>query len=66
MQTKKSKNNKNYKFIDPTLVIDLVCGMELIANEIKASADYKGGTYYFCTIHCENHFTSDPEKYVGE
>lgn len=66
MQTKKSKNNKNYKFIDPTVAIDLVCGMEVDSNNIKASADYKGKTYYFCAIHCKNHFTADPVKYVGE
>ncbi len=66
MQTKKSKNNKNYKFIDPEVAIDLVCGMELDADSIKASADYKGKTYYFCAIHCKNHFTADPVKYAGE
>ena len=66
MQTKKSKNNKNYKFIDPAVAIDLVCGMELDADNIKASADYKDKTYHFCAIHCKNHFTADPVKYVGE
>ncbi len=66
MQTKKSKNNKNNKLIDPTVAFDLVCGMELDADSIKASADYKGKTYYFCAIHCKNHFTADPVKYVGE
>jgi Cu+-exporting ATPase len=66
MQTKKSKKNKKYKTIDQALVFDLVCGMELDADSIKASADYKGKTYYFCAIHCKNHFTADPVKYVGE
>ncbi len=66
MQTKKSKGNKKYKIIDPAVVFDLVCGMELDADNIKASADYKGKTYYFCAIHCKNHFTADPVKYVGE
>ncbi|MEO8637305.1 MAG: hypothetical protein ABI430_00185 [Candidatus Taylorbacteria bacterium] len=40
--------------------------MELDANNIKASADYKSKTYYFCAIHCKNHFTADSVKYVGE
>jgi len=66
MQTKKSKNHKDYKFIDPSVAIDLVCGMELVAENIKANADYRGETYYFCAIHCKNHFTADPVKYVGE
>lgn len=66
MQTKKVKKNKNYKNIEPAVVIDLVCGMELDENNIKASADYEGKTYYFCAIHCKNHFTADPVKYVGE
>jgi len=66
MQTKKSKNNNKYKIIDPAVAFDLVCGMELDADSIKASADYKGKTYYFCAIHCKNHFTADPVKYAGE
>jgi len=66
MQTKKSKNNKGYKFIDPAMTIDLVCGMELDASNIKASTDYKSKIYYFCAIHCKNHFRADPVKYVGE
>jgi YHS domain-containing protein len=40
--------------------------MELNQDEIKASADYKGKTYYFCAILCKNHFTADPVKYAGE
>ncbi len=66
MQTKKSKDNKKHKTIDPEVVFDLVCGMELDADGVKATADYKGKTYYFCAIHCKNHFTADPMKYVGE
>ncbi|HEY4480317.1 MAG TPA: YHS domain-containing protein [Candidatus Paceibacterota bacterium] len=66
MQTKKIKGNKKYKTIDPAVAFDLVCGMELDADSIKASADYKGTTYYFCAIHCKNHFTADPVKYAGE
>lgn len=66
MQTKKLKGNKHYKIIDPAVAIDLVCGMELDENNIKASADFKGKTYHFCAIHCKNHFTADPVKYVGE
>jgi Cu+-exporting ATPase len=66
MQTKKLKGNKKYKNHDPAVAFDLVCGMELDADSIKASADYKGKTYYFCAIHCKNHFTADPVKYAGE
>jgi len=58
--------NKKYENIDPTVAIDLVCGMELDKDTIKASFDYKGKTYYFCAIHCKNHFSRDPVKYVGE
>lgn len=66
MQTKKLKGNKKFKNLDPAVSFDLVCGMELDADSIKASADYKGKTYYFCAIHCKNHFTADPVKYAGE
>ena len=64
MQTKKI--NKKYKHLDPAVAFDLVCGMELDEDSIKASADYKGKKYYFCAIHCKNHFTADPVKYAGE
>ena len=66
MQTKKSKNSKNYKLIDAAVAIDLICGMDLDVHTVKASADYKGKTYYFCAINCKNHFVADPLKYSGE
>ncbi|MDO8483186.1 MAG: YHS domain-containing protein [bacterium] len=66
MQTKQIKKNKNYEYVDPSVVIDLVCGMELDSENIKTSADYNGQTYYFCAVHCKSHFTADPVKYVGE
>lgn len=66
MQIQNLKKNTKYKYLDPRVVIDLVCGMELNSDKIKASKEYKGKTYYFCATHCKKHFTADPVKYVGE
>jgi Cu+-exporting ATPase len=66
MQTKNHRHNKFHNPADPDVAFDLVCGMEIDADNIKASAEYKGKIYYFCAIHCKNHFTADPVKYVGE
>ncbi len=65
MQNKKIKS-RNYKFIGSGVEIDLVCGMELDAENAKSSADYKDKTYYFCALSCQKHFLLDPLKYVGE
>ncbi len=45
-------------------VIDLVCGMELEGEQIKAQSEYKGKKYYFCADNCKKHFDGDPEKYA--
>lgn len=45
--------------------IDVVCGMEVNSEETKHTSEYKGETYYFCSVSCKDHFVNDPEKYVG-
>lgn len=59
------QKNKNYQPIVSSLAIDLVCGMEIDTKDVKFTADYKGDVYYFCAVHCKNHFVLDPVKYVG-
>jgi Cu+-exporting ATPase len=41
---------------------DPVCGMDVKKGEAKAAFDYKGTTYYFCSVGCKDKFVQDPEK----
>ena len=43
--------------------IDPVCGMTVVKANAKATYDYKGTTYYFCSTGCKEAFAKDPEKY---
>ena len=43
---------------------DPVCGMTVKKAEAKATFDYEGTTYYFCSAGCKEAFSKDPEKYL--
>jgi len=43
---------------------DPVCGMECDEQTAVATSEYKGKTYYFCTMGCKKAFDADPEKYL--
>ena len=43
---------------------DPVCGMTVKKSEAKATFDYKGTTYYFCSAGCKEAFAKEPEKYL--
>ncbi len=45
--------------------IDPVCGMEVDARSAPSSYEYKGTTYYFCSMGCLEDFKEDPESYSG-
>jgi YHS domain-containing protein len=44
--------------------VDPVCGMTVVKANAKATFDYKGATYYFCSTGCKDSFAKDPEKYL--
>jgi Cu+-exporting ATPase len=46
--------------------IDPVCGMVVKEETAKATYEYHGKTYYFCSEECLNEFKADPEKYIKE
>ncbi len=50
--------------IDPTvaLVKDPVCGMKIDKRTAKFKTEYKGETYYFCSLSCKKKFDENPEK----
>ena len=64
---------KDYEHSDPKLmhkgvaeedlVIDLVCGMEILPS-YSIEHEYKGNKYYFCAQSCVEDFKLDPEKYL--
>lgn len=44
--------------------IDPVCGMTVVKANAKATFDFKGDTYYFCSTGCKEAFAKEPEKYL--
>jgi YHS domain-containing protein len=44
--------------------VDPVCGMTVVKAGAKATYDYKGTAYYFCSTGCKDAFAKDPEKYL--
>jgi Cu+-exporting ATPase len=44
---------------------DPVCGMNVNPDEAIDYDEYKGTTYYFCSIECAEKFELDPERYAG-
>jgi Cu+-exporting ATPase len=44
---------------------DPVCGMAVDPATARASAAYKGRTYYFCCPSCKARFEAEPERYLG-
>ena len=63
------KSNKVYthaQLVKPELVFDVVCGMELEKQQVRHLAHYRNDTYYFCSIHCKQHFEATPSRYVWD
>jgi YHS domain-containing protein/TusA-related sulfurtransferase len=44
--------------------IDPVCGMTVVKATAKATFEYKGTAYYFCSTGCKEAFAKDPGKYL--
>jgi len=45
------------------MVKDLVCGMS-VNEKVALKSNYKGKTYYFCSISCQQAFNNNQEKFV--
>lgn len=48
-----------------TPVHDPVCGMDIDPITAAGKSEYKGQTYYFCSLGCKKDFDQEPEKYLG-
>src|SRR4030042_4769157 len=46
--------------------IDPVCGMSVDPREAAGKAEYKGKTYYFCNVACEESFRESPESFLQQ
>lgn len=44
---------------------DPVCGMSVDPKSAAGKSEYRGKTYYFCSLGCKRSFDSDPAKYAG-
>ena len=44
--------------------IDPVCGMTVEEADAAATAEYRGKTYYFCSVDCKEEFEENPEDYA--
>ncbi|MBU0490866.1 MAG: YHS domain-containing protein [Chloroflexi bacterium] len=45
---------------------DPVCGMDVDEKNAKATSEYQGKMYYFCSKGCKVFFDKDPEKVLRE
>lgn len=45
---------------------DPVCGMEVDPEEAAATAEYRGQTYYFCSVACQEQFEQNPEQFASQ
>jgi Cu+-exporting ATPase len=46
-------------------VIDPICEMQVDPATAAGKFDYDGETYYFCSVHCQKLFQTDPAKYLA-
>jgi len=49
----------------PQTVVDPVCGMEVDPADAAGHVEHRGRDYYFCSPHCVEAFSADPEKFVS-
>jgi Cu+-exporting ATPase len=49
----------------PAKMIDPICDMMVEAATAAGKFDYNGETYYFCSVHCQKLFQTDPAKYLS-
>ncbi len=45
---------------------DPVCGMDVDEKTAAGKSEYKGKTYYFCSLGCKKDFDKNPEQYIGK
>lgn len=43
---------------------DIVCGMQVDDKKAAGTSNYKGKTYYFCSVSCKEKFEKNPENFI--
>jgi Cu+-exporting ATPase len=43
---------------------DVVCGMQIDPAKAAGTSQYKGTTYYFCSLRCKQKFDANPQQYA--
>ena len=46
------------------MAIDPVCKMQVDENKAAGRSEYKGKTYYFCSVEDKKAFDKEPQRYV--
>lgn len=46
------------------VTFDVVCGMEVDTAQSHHHIGYRNTIYYFCSVHCKQHFVNAPKRYV--
>ncbi len=46
-------------------MVDPICDMQVEPATAAGKFDYDGETYYFCSVHCQKLFQTDPAKYLA-
>src|SRR5687767_10675228 len=49
----------------PRTVKDPVCGMDVVPEKAAGSVQHAGKTHHFCSKHCAEKFSANPEKYLA-
>ena len=49
-----------------TSIVDPVCWMDVAVKSIAGKSEYKGQTYYFCSLGCKETFDQEPELFIME
>jgi YHS domain-containing protein/uncharacterized membrane protein YraQ (UPF0718 family) len=45
---------------------DVLCGMQVEISHAPASMQYRGRVYYFCSEHCQDRFSTAPDRFLGK
>lgn len=48
------------------MATDPVCNMTVDEASAAATSEYRGKTYYFCSVGCKKEFDEHPDEFVSQ